>query len=274
MKTRLLFIALLTTTVVFTSCKKDKDPEAVGVIVPNLKGKIVLNEQYGGVNYADRAGATALLSGQFQTFTATTDDAGRFQFSEIPSGTYSISVSKEGFSTMQINNFSFIRNTPTLPVEGTYQILPTLTLGKKSTVSFDSTAVTTYYNVDTILFQPPFIEIDTISVDVTFFSKMMPITPNPSANRGYRLYISNSPNVSPSNFKTTIHGSTTNGYILKTWTQQEWQSFGLSLGNTVYVLVHGDSTNEIFYLSPSDQKVYPNLSDASAIGAEVLVPFN
>jgi uncharacterized protein (DUF2141 family) len=275
MKGNLLLASVLSLSIVFVSCKKDKDPDAIGVSVQNLRGKIVLNEQYGGVNYADRAGATAILSGQFQTYTSTTDDAGRFQFEQLPAGTYSISVSKNGYSTMQINNFTFSPTNPAFPVDGTYQILPTLTLGKKSTFYFDSTMVSLNFNIDTILFVPPdFIEIDTTSVDVIFTSKLLPITPVPFAQRGYRIYVGNGPNLSTSNFLANYHGVTTDGYITKTWTQQEWSALGINLGDVIYVMVKGDSPNEIFYLAPGGQRVYPNLSDSLGIAGAFLIPFN
>lgn len=275
MKGKLLFASILSLAIVSVSCKKENDPNAIGVSVPNLRGKIVLNEQYGGVNYDDRAGATALLSGQFQTYTATSDDAGRFQFEQLPAGTYSISVSKDGFSTMQINNFTFSPTNPNFPVDGNYQILPTLTLGKKSLFYFDSTMVTLNYNIDTILFVPPdFIEIDTTSVDVIFTSKLLPTTPVPFAQRGYRIFVGNGPNLSSSNFLATYHGFTTDGYISKQWTQQEWSSLGISLGDVIYVMVKGDSANEIFYLAPGGQRVYPNLSDSLGIDGDLLIPFN
>jgi hypothetical protein len=275
MKSKLLFASILSLSIVFVSCKKDKDPDAIGVSVPNLRGKIVLNEQYGGVNYNDRAGATALLSGQFQTYTATTDDAGRFQFEQLPSGTYSISVSKNGYTTMQLNNFTFAPTNPAFPVEGTYQILPTLTLGKKSQFYFDSTMVSLVYYVDTILFVPPdFIEIDTTSVDVIFSSKMLPTVSVPFAQRGYQIFVGNGPNLNPNNALGRYHGVTTDGYINKTWTQQEWSALGINLGDVIYVMVKGDSPNEIFYLAPGGQRVYPNLSDSLGIAGEYLVPFN
>lgn len=275
MKGKLFFAYVLSLSIVFVSCKKDKDPNAIGVSVPNLRGKIVLNEQYGGVNYSDRAGAIALLSGQFQTYTATSDDAGRFQFEQLPAGTYSISVSKDGYSTMQLNNFTFSPTNPDFPVEGTYQILPTLTLGKKSNFYFDSTLVSLIYYVDTILYVPPdFIEIDTTSVDVIFNSKMLPSIAVPFAQRGYRIYIGNGPNLNSTNFLAQYHGVTSDGYITKTWTQQEWSSLGINLGDVIYVMVKGDSPNEIFYLAPGGQQVYPNLSDSLGIAGDLLVPFN
>jgi len=275
MKGNLLLASVLSLSIVFVSCKKDKDPDAIGVSVQNLRGKIVLNEQYGGVNYADRAGATALLSGQFQTYTSTTDDAGRFQFEQLPAGTYSISVSKDGFSTMQLNNFTFSPTNPAFPVDGSYQILPTLTLGKKSTFYFDSTLVSLIYYVDTLLYEPPdFILIDTLSVDVIFTSKMLPTIAVPFAQRGYRIYVGNGPNLNANNALAQYHGVTTDGYITKTWTQQEWSALGINLGDVIYVMVKGDSPNEIFYLAPGGQRVYPNLSDSLGIDGALLIPFD
>jgi len=267
------------TAVIMAACKKDP-PQEVQSPAQKLRGKVELRGVYGEPVLQNRAGTQANLSGQFQNFPTQTDNSGRFEYSGLADGTYSVSISREGYTPMTLNNILFSKNSPALPVDGEYQILPTITLGMQSVTVFDSTMVSVLYNTE-ISFQDTVdgelvTIIDTVSADIYFRTvRESPTSFNPSAKFGYRLFIGKAANTSAANHIHTVHGymSVSNTEVIKLWTQSEWQNLGFQKGDLVYIRVFGDSVDEIYSETPGGQRIYPNLSAESEIASDVIVQF-
>lgn len=275
-----LFTILLITGFSIAGCDKDPEPE-FETPATKLRGKVVLNGPYGGVETSGRAGTQAVLSGQFQNFTTTTDNTGRFEYNDLTDGTYTLTISREGYSQMKVFNILFSRNSPNLGVDGDYQIIPTVTLGTPSVSSFDSTNVQVIYETETIfidtLVDPWITEEDTISASLYFRSKrVLPESFNPEAKYGYRLFFGKAPNVGPTNYMRTIHGVSYGGDVTEieyTWTQSEWQNLGYNMDDMVYIKIYGDAVNPITYTTPGEQLVFPNLSDSLGVDSDLIIPF-
>ncbi len=275
-----LFTIILITGFSITGCDKDPEPEFQSPAT-KLRGKVVLNGPYGGTVTSGRAGTQAVLSGQFQNFTTSTDNTGRFEYDNLTDGTYTLTISREGYSEMKVFDILFSRNSPNLGVDGDYQIIPTVTLGTQSVSSFDSTNVAVIYETETIyidtLVDPWITEEDTISASLYFRSKrILPESFNPEAKYGYRLFFGKAANVGPSNYIRTIHDIVYGGEVSEiehTWTQSEWQNLGYSMGDLVYIKIFGDAVNPITYSNPDAQVVFPNLSDSMGVDSDLIVPF-
>lgn len=260
-------------------CKKDEEPE-FETPATKMSGKVNLQDKWGNVVFENRAGTEITLSGQFQNWNVETDNTGRYEFSGIEDGNYAITIAKDGYTSMQINNIQFSRNSPQLAVEGEYQLLPTITLGQRSESFFDSTMVEVIYNTEIIYidtFVDPWItDLDTTTADILFSARIYPETPVPNAQYGYRLFIGTAPNTGINNYIATMHGTTPalTGEIDVLWTQSQWQNIGFNPGDNFVVRVYGDAVNPLSYNTASGVPVFPNLSDSLGLGWDVIVPFN
>ncbi len=268
---------------VLSSCKKE-EPNGATTPASKLRGKVELYDKWGNIVITGRSGTQAFLTGQFQNFQATTDNTGRFEFSDLPDGTYTVSVTRDGYATGQIANILFSKNSPTLAVQGEYQLLPTITLGVVSTAEVDSTEFMVFYDtqiifVDTIN-EPWETAIDTLSANLYLRGVIGPVTPVPNAKTGYRVFLGKTPNTSPSNYLHTTHGvvsvnqnSAEPGVVEIIWNQQQWTNLGFSKGDMVYARIYGDAVNPIVYESPGGQTIFPTLSDEFGAGMDMIANF-
>lgn len=265
---------------VVTSCKKEDNPELDNPVT-KMAGKVVLYDKFSGPIVDGRAGTQVELAGEFQGFNATTDNTGRYEFSGIPDGSYSITLSREGFASMQINGIQFSQGSPNLTVQGEYQMVPSVTMGKISEVHFDSTMVyvnytTEFLGIDSTVVPPEDI-IDTTSAQVRFSSLVLPDSQVPGAKYGYRLFIGKSSgNSKPTNYLATKYGTVpaATGELELEWTQNEWQDLGFSFNDAVFIRIYGDAVIPISYTATGGQTVFPALSDSLGMDSDELIPFN
>lgn len=273
-----LFITVLA---VMTSCKKEENPELDNPVT-KMAGKVVLYEKFEGPKLDGRAGTQVQLTGQFQGFNGTTDITGRYEFSGIPDGNYSITFSREGFTQMQINGIQFSQGSPNLTVQGEYQMLPSVTMGRISESHFENTMVEVVYNTEIVGIDssvvPPVDIIDTTDALLTLSTTILPNLGVPDNYKyGYRLFIGKNSNTSkPTNYMATQFGTVpaNNGELELVWTQNEWQNLGFSFGEDVYIRIYGDAFIPISYEAIGGQTVYPALSDSLGFDSDTFVPFN
>ncbi len=260
-----------------TSCKKN-EPDTQSP-ASKLRGKVELQDKYGNVELTGRAGTQAVLGGPFQNHTETTDNSGRFEFSEIGDNTYSLTVSREGYTPVVLYNINFSQNSPLYPVNGDYQELPTVVLAQQSVSYFDSTIVDDLYNVeitiDTIN-DTIYTFIDTLSADLYFRSlRVFPESFNPQAKFGYRLFLGKNTNVGPANYLATYH-MVTNGQenvVERLWTQSQWQNIGFNFDEPIFIKIYGDAVNPITHTTINGQSYFPNLSDSLAMDSTTILSF-
>lgn len=278
--TRLVPIALLAITL-FTGCKKDKgDDIGEMATASKMTGKVLLQDRWGGITYDDRAGTNVILGGQYVNHQAFTDNSGRYEFADKESGTYSLTISRENYGAMSLPSIDFSINSPNYPVNGDYQTLPTVTLGRPSNSYFDSTMVQVIYNTEILYidtFQDPWItSLDTTSADILFSARIYPNSPVPNGQYAYRMFLGKAPSTSSSSYWAMRYGTTpaATGEIDVLWTQSEWQQMGYEMGDDIYVRIYGDALNNISYSSPNGQAVYPNLSDSTGFAFGNIAIFN
>lgn len=265
---------------VITSCKKEDNPELDNPVT-KMAGKVILYDNYYGPILEGRAGTQVQLTGEFQGFDATTDITGRYEFSGIPDGNYSITLSRDGFASMQINGIQFSQGSPNLTVQGEYQMVPSVTMGRISESYFDSTEVKVVYNteflgIDSTVIPPEDI-IDTTSAELRFSTTVLPYTPVPDAKYGYRLFIGKSSNNSKiTNYMATQYGTVpaATGELELVWTQSEWQNLGFTFEDNVFIRIYGDAVIPITYEVTGGQTVFPALSDSLGVDFDTFVPFN
>ncbi len=103
-------IILLTAILPFLSACKKED-----VYTPNLKGSIVgsafLFDEFGNL-LMDNGGIKISAVGN-STYETTTDYYGRFEFKDIPTGTYTIIAEKNGFGLLKKFGVKHLGGTPT-----------------------------------------------------------------------------------------------------------------------------------------------------------------
>lgn len=274
MKFSHVLLLVLSASLFLNGCKKEEEPE-FETPATKLSGDIILQDKWGNNIFEDRAGTQVTLSGQPPTLQVATDNSGRYEYSNINDGSYSVTAAREGHTSMQINGIQFSRNSPNLAVQGEYQLLPTLILGTKSTSFFDSTEVNVIYQtvVDTFTViqdgvPVDSIHVDTVSADVHFSARIAqdsPVVPN--GQYGYRLFIGKSNLTNSTNYMTTLHGTVaaaTDGTgIDHSWTESEWQGLGFAKEDYFVVRIYGDDVNGLSYSAAGGQSVFPNLSDST-----------
>jgi hypothetical protein len=104
----LSFISVFFLNIVFFSCTKDE-------LLPNLKGSLVgyvytFDEFANLLDDHSNVKVTALGLDHFST---RTDKNGRFEFKELPAGTYELHLEKEGFGTMKQFGIQHLGGQPT-----------------------------------------------------------------------------------------------------------------------------------------------------------------
>lgn len=275
---KVFYLLLCCTALIFltTNCKKE-EPEVLSP-ASKLRGKVVLLDEYGRVQLTGRSGTQAVLTSLYQIPTQT-DNSGRFEFSGLEDGTYTLTVSREGYTPYVMHNINFSKNHPNYPVTGDYQMLPTITLAKPSVSYFDSTAVKGLYNievtVDTIN-DTVYTFIDTLSADLHFRSlRVHPESFNPEAKFGYRLFLGKTANVGPGNYLATQHGITVQQEIEieKLWTQQQWQNMGLDFDEPIFIKIYGDAVEPITSTTANQQTIFPHLSDSLGVDSTIIKSF-
>jgi hypothetical protein len=106
---RLAIIYGFLITLLLPSCSKES-------FLPNLEGNMVgyayTFDEFGEL-LPDHGGITVTTEGDNQ-YRATTDKTGRFEFSNIPIGTYSLVFEKSGFGTLKYFGVKHLGGTPTI----------------------------------------------------------------------------------------------------------------------------------------------------------------
>lgn len=207
-----------------------------------IKGKVLVEDQYGRPLYSDRANVVVKLDRDYDHYQTITSSDGQFQFNGLSVGQYSLSASKSGYSTFwrQIN-FSLFQ--PKYQTENGAQVIPSLDLVQIPIVNFQDFQLTG--NPD--------------NSGVTIDGTMLPAPPQSGLKAGYRIFIHTDPAVGPSHYLYQEHNTTADGNIHLSLTQSQLSQMGIASGDAVYATIYGDASTDINYLD-SAETVFPALS--------------
>jgi hypothetical protein len=99
------FIGLILLSILFSACEKSlvKQTSLKGTI----KGQIYTANETGR-RTDDKEGIVIQLEGSNPLLSYVTDTSGKFEISNIPSGTYNLIISKEGYSELQFQGYQIV----------------------------------------------------------------------------------------------------------------------------------------------------------------------
>jgi hypothetical protein len=100
------FPALILLILIFTGCQK-KDEILLPDLKGTIKGSIRTYDEFSNQNN-DHENVDVKLEGSIPLIYATTDSEGKYELSNIPSGTYNLIVSKEGYGEYQTQGLQIV----------------------------------------------------------------------------------------------------------------------------------------------------------------------
>lgn len=109
-KVRYLLLLFLTFLVLLTSCTKTEyEPRLKG----NMVGYVVTFDEY-SKPLTNHNRVLAMAIGKDVVLTASTDKNGRFEFEDLPTGTYELRFEKKGFSSLKQYGIQHLGGEPTI----------------------------------------------------------------------------------------------------------------------------------------------------------------
>jgi hypothetical protein len=236
---------------VFISCGNDDDgPGFTGE--SGIKGKINVQNQYQQPLYDERGGIAVFMEVGFREFEVVADNVGRWQLAGAPVGTYTITYSKPGYSTIVQRGISISNVTPNYPVDNQFQQLPTATITKLPLTDFDN------FELDLSINEQGMPPDTSFTLNVT--ATMLPAPPPTGQAKGYRIFIGDNENVSPTDYIFQEHKATTSADIDLTYDNMWFDSLGFKSGDALYAALYGDANFNLEMANPMDSSlVFPNL---------------
>jgi hypothetical protein len=252
-----LLLASLCAASLLTGCSgKDGDPGPTGpsgTPGPNLTGNMVgfVNPLDEGAIATTKSGVTVTLEGVTPVTTATTDANGRYEFSALRNGTYSLIYSRAGLGTFRRISIAHVGgDQPTF-----LGITPLVQISNTSVVSFS--------------FGSP------QSGNIVPFTLTLS---NPSPNVSLRgiIFVGATPNVSSgtgTSIGTFIANSSNVGTINSTISKATLNSAGLASGITAYAIAYGTSNIPPSFIDPATGRpVFTSLSTSPSSVVSFIVP--
>jgi len=231
----------------FTSCNDDEEDNPI-TDDANLEGKVRVQNEYQQPLYDERNGILLLMEVGFQSFAVNADNIGNYVLSGAPTGTYTITASKEGFGTIVREGIRISNVNPNYPVQEGNQILPTITITKIPTTEFSDLTLEVNSNQD----DPP-------QYTLTITSEMNPAPPPTGQSKGFRLFIGQDETVGPENFIYQEHFTSTEAAVEVIYQNEWFQSLELVQGDAIFAAIYGDA-NFDQELVLSNDTIFPNLT--------------
>jgi hypothetical protein len=162
-----------------SSCVKDN-------LVPDLEGSLVgyvyTFDEF-AVQLRDRSDVAVTALGLNHYTTCYTDEAGRFEFKDLPTGTYELNFSKPGFGTLKQEGIKHLGGMPT-------------TLGLSFSPGINSEAF--------FIYQIPKTEIVDLKVENNKFTAKFRFYTTEPGSMNLLLYLSDKPGFSTTEAKQTV----------------------------------------------------------------------
>ena len=254
----LILLILITS---LTSCgdKDTKDDFGTG---SGIKGRINVQNEFEQPLYEERSGINVALEVGYRDFDVIADNVGNWQLTDAPAGTYKITYSKAGFSTIVQRGVKLSYTHPVFPVDNVFQKIPSVTITKLPTTQFN--------NFELALNATP-VGQDTIYT-LNLSAVMLPAPPPTGHKKGYRIFIGKDENVSSENYLYQEYFNTSSANISHTYDNAWFTAIGIHSGDAIYAAIYGDAS---FQLEGEDDEgviTFPNIAVSPGAVSSVLLP--
>ena len=254
-----LILLLLITSL--TSCdeKDAKDDFGDG---SGLKGKINVQNEFEQPLYADRNGINVKLEVGYRDFDVVADNVGYWQLPGAPVGTYKITYSKAGYSTIVQRGIKLSYTIPKYPVDNLFQKLPSATITKLPTTQFN--------NFELALLATP-VGQDTVYT-LNLSAVMLPAPPPTGHKKGYRIFVGKNENVSSKNYLYQEYFNTSTANISHTYDNAWFNTIGIHSGDAIYAAIYGDASFNLEGEDDEGKITFPNISIEPGAVSSVVLP--
>ncbi len=243
----------------FTSCNDDEDDNPI-TDDANLEGKVRVQNEYQQPLYEERDGILVFMEVGFQSYAVNADNIGSYVLRGAPTGTYTITASKEGFGTIIQEGIQISNVSPNYPVQEGNQVLPTITITKLPTTDFNDLTLEVSSNQD----DPP-------QYTLTITSEMNPGPPPTGQSKGYRIFIGQDENVGPDNYIYQEHFTSTDAAIEVIYENDWFETLDLMQGDAIFAAIYGDANfNQVLELS--NDTLFPNITITEGDISSVVLP--
>lgn len=254
-----VFLFLIATILISCEDKDDSDDFGTG---SGIKGKIHVQNEFEQPLYNSRSGVNVAFEVGYRTFDVVGDAQGNWQLSGAPAGTYKITFSKPGYSTIVVKNIKLSYTHPVYSVDDMFQEIPTVTITKLPTTQFSNFEMTLNgqsQGSDTIY---------TLELSAT----MMPAPPPTGHKKGYRIFIGKTEEVSSKNYIYQEYFTTQDAEISHTFEGNWLKENGISSGDAIYAAIYGDVSFDQTYKDDKGNLVFPNITAQPGAIASAVLP--
>lgn len=259
------FLLSLPFLLIMTGCNDDGDDNPISNNV-NFKGKIFVQNEFKQPLYDERSDIGILAEAGFQSFPITADALGQYQLSSAPTGTYTLTISKEGFSTIVERGIVMSAISPNFPVEDGFQKLPTYTITKLPTTIFENLDLD--LESETVGEEP---DIDTLFT-LTITSTMVPSPPPTGQAKGFRIFIGDGPDVGPDDYLFQEHYTSSDAELEVIFTSEWFDELELQSGDALFASLYGDANFNREIAVAEGDTLFPNLSVEVGATSSVVLP--
>src|SRR5690554_2553428 len=130
-----LILLLFTSSVMSCEDKDNTDDFGAG---SGIKGKVNVQNEFEQPLYENRSGINVHLEVGYRDFNVVGDNVGNWQLPGAPVGTYKLTFSKAGYSTIVLRDIELSYAFPTYPIDNQFQKLPSVTITKLPTTQFNN----------------------------------------------------------------------------------------------------------------------------------------
>lgn len=232
----------------------DDFPSNIGIT-----GRVNAQNEFEQPLWNERNGVEILLETGFRSFSVQGDNTGNFQLAGAPVGNYTITYSKPGFGQRIVRNVNISTTNPSFPIENGFQRIPTVTLTKLPLTEFE--------NVNVALN-----ELGGNNFELTISATMVPGPPANGLQKGYRVFIGNSAQLSSNNYQFQEHGISSTAELSLTYGNGLFDSLNIESGDLIYVILHGDANFDLTEEFPEGVFRFPNITAAPSEVVSVVLP--
>ncbi|MCA1752108.1 MAG: carboxypeptidase-like regulatory domain-containing protein [Cryomorphaceae bacterium] len=258
-KNILLLIVMPVQAFLLTSCNDDDFPEPPATT--NIEGRVFTQNEFGQPLYDERSGVSVYLETGFRNFNVMGNNTGVYRLSNAPTGTYIMRYSKNNFGTVEKNGLRVITTNPRFEIIDGFQQIPSVTLTKLPTTSFNSVQAVLNGNPEQ---GTPL----TLSISAT----MVPPPPPTGQAKGYRIFVGIGNSVTRQNYIFQKHVTSTVEDLEDVLEEELFGSIPNTPGSVLSVVLYGDANFDESYENQTGQIIFPNLSVEPSAVVSVIIP--